>query len=218
MKVCTDACIFGAWFSNKVREYNSILDIGCGTGLLMLMLAQKCKSEIHGIELDLHSFKQLQENSSNNKWHDRLKVFYGDARSHVFPRKYDFIISNPPFFENDLPSASESNNLAKHSTQLTLEELLQSIDINLSYHGSFGILLPFDRFRQFDELAGVFGFFCTERLFLKQSSQHLFFRAILSYSRNKEQLVPSFELIIKNTDQSYTSDCIALLKEYYLAF
>ena len=218
MKVCTDTCIFGAWFSNKAGEYNSILDIGSGTGLLMLMLAQKCKSEIHGIELDLHSFKQLKENTSKNKWHDRLKVFHGDARSYVFPLKYDFIIANPPFFENGLPSASESKNLAKHSKQLTLEELMKSIHINLSYHGSFGILLPFERFRQFDELAGVYGFFCTERLFLKQSPKHQFFRAILSYSRTIEPLIPSFEFIIKNPDQSYTSECIQLLKEYYLAF
>ena len=75
MKVCTDACILGAWFSQKIADYSMILDIGSGTGLLMMMLAQGSESEIHGIEIDLPSFKQLKENISQNKWKDRLRVF-----------------------------------------------------------------------------------------------------------------------------------------------
>src|SRR3979411_468651 len=143
MKVCTDACILGAWFAAKVPDYSSILDIGGGTGLLMMMLAQKSNSEIHGIELDLSSFKQMKENISQNKWKERLKVFPGDTRPYSFPMKYDFIIINPPFFENDLPSDSAEEQLAKHSKMLTLDELVGVIDKNLEPHGAFGILLPY---------------------------------------------------------------------------
>jgi tRNA1Val (adenine37-N6)-methyltransferase len=104
MKVCTDACILGAWFAAKIPEYCTVLDIGSGTGLLMMMLAQRTRSEIYGIEIDLSSYKQLKENISQNKWKERLKVFPGDARTYSFASKYDFIIVNPPFFENDLES------------------------------------------------------------------------------------------------------------------
>jgi tRNA1Val (adenine37-N6)-methyltransferase len=145
MKVCTDACIFGAWFADKIPDHSTILDVGSGTGLLMMMLAQRSRSEVHGIELDLSSFKQLKENINQNKWRERLKVFPGDARTYSFPVKYDFIIANPPFFENDLPSESGPEQVAKHSKELTLDELVKLIDNNLEPHGSFGILLPFHR-------------------------------------------------------------------------
>src|ERR1700737_2802949 len=91
MKVCTDACILGAWFAEKIPSYSMILDIGSGTGLLMMMLAQKNKAEIQGIEIDLSSFKQLKENISHSKWKDKLKAFPGDVRTFKFPTKYDFI-------------------------------------------------------------------------------------------------------------------------------
>ena len=106
MKVCTDACILGAWFAEKIPSQSAVLDIGSGTGLLMLMLAQKNKSEIDGIELDLSSFKQLKENISISKWKESLHAFPGDVRTFSFSSKYDFIIVNPPFFEGDLLSSS----------------------------------------------------------------------------------------------------------------
>src|SRR5688572_25573553 len=139
MKVCTDACILGAWFSAKIPEYCTVLDIGSGTGLLMMMLAQRTRSKIYGIEIDLASYKQLKENISQNKWKERLKVFPGDARTYSFPFKYDFIIVNPPFFENDLESESDREQVAKHSKMLTLDELVKVMDENLEPNGSFGI-------------------------------------------------------------------------------
>lgn len=96
MKVCTDACMLGAWFAEKVPQYATILDIGSGTGLLMMMLAQKSKALIHGIELDISCFKQLKENICQNNWKERFKIFPGDVRSYIFADKYDFIITNPP--------------------------------------------------------------------------------------------------------------------------
>src|ERR1044071_239510 len=137
MKVCTDACILGAWFAAKIPEYSTVLDVGSGTGLLMMMLAQKTRSEIYGIEIDLPSYKQLKENISQNKWKERLKVFPGDARTYAFPVKYDFIITNPPFFENDLPAETEREQVAKHSKQLTLDEVIKIIDDHLQPYGAF---------------------------------------------------------------------------------
>ncbi len=216
MKVCTDACILGAWFAAKVPNQSLILDIGSGTGLLMMMLAQKTNSEIHGIEIDLTAFKQLKENISQNSWKERLKVFPGDTRNYVFPHKYEFIITNPPFFENDLLSDNEDEQIAKHSKELSLEELVTAIDNNLQSYGGFGILLPYHRWEFFDKLAGQKGFHLTEKLFVKQTPTHNYFRAILHYSRSKENFIPEFELIIKQEEGTLSVEFVELMKEYYM--
>src|SRR5450631_3963277 len=98
MKVCTDACLFGAWLPAKVPATARVLDIGSGTGLLMLMLAQKNGGDIHGIELDPDAFGQLGENIAGSPWAKRLQIFEGDVRQYVSQEKYDLIITNPPFF------------------------------------------------------------------------------------------------------------------------
>lgn len=217
MKVCTDACIFGAWFAAKVPTYSSILDIGSGTGLLMLMLGQKTNSEIHGIEIDLPCFKQLKENIEQSKWADRLNVFPGDARGFQFPRKYDFILSNPPFFENDLESDNDIDRIAKHSKHLRLDELLTIVDKNLEPHGGFGILLPYTRWEYFDKLANENGFHLLEKLFVKQTPTHTFFRAILHYARHKENFVPEINLTIHQSKNQYSDEFKELLRDYYLS-
>jgi len=216
MKVCTDACILGAWFAEKTPSYSLVLDIGSGTGLLMLMLAQQHKGQIQGIELDLAAFKQLKENITQSKWKEELKVFPGDVRSYSFPHKFDFIITNPPFFEGDLPAASGSANLARHSKELTLAELLTVIDTNLESAGSFGILLPYHRVEYFTALAAGRNFYLQEKLLVRQTPAHDFFRGILHFSRKKESFVPGSELCIKNEAGVYTEEFVELMKDYYL--
>lgn len=216
MKVCTDACILGAWFSEKTPAYSSILDIGSGTGLLMLMLAQKHKGEIQGIELDLSAYKQLKENIGQSRWRDELRVFPGDIRQFNFPHKFDFIITNPPFYEGDLAADSHSKNLARHSKELTLAELLSAIDENLSAEGSFGILLPYHRVYYFEELARSRYFHLRERLLVRQTPRHALFRAVLHFSRNKENFIPETELSIQNEQGQYTDEFVELMRDYYL--
>ena len=221
MKVCTDACILGAWFSAKIPQYTTVLDIGSGTGLLMMMLAQRSQAEIHGIEIDPTAYKQLKENTNQNVpiaigRKTRLKVFSGDARTFRFPLQYEFIISNPPFFEDDLQSASAREQIAKHSKHLTLEELIGVIGSNLQPHGAFGILLPYHRWEYFDKLATRHNFSLTEKLFVRQSPKHPFFRAILHYVRTPDNFAPTFELTIKQEDNTYTPEFTELLKDYYL--
>ena len=216
MKVCTDACILGAWFSDKIPQNATVLDIGAGTGLLMMMLAQRSQNEMHGIEIDGNAYRQLQENTSQNDWQQRLSVFQGDARTFQFPQKYDFIISNPPFFESDWLSTNDREQIAKHSKHLTLGELIQVISNNLQPHGAFGILLPFHRWEYFNQLATQYNFSLTEKLFVRQSPQHPFFRAILHYSRTPDDFAPTFELTIKNATGGYTPEFVELLKDYYL--
>lgn len=216
MKVCTDACILGAWFSEKTPAYSSILDIGSGTGLLMLMLAQKHKGDIQGIELDLAAFKQLKENIGQSRWREDLKVFPGDVRHFNFPHKFDFIITNPPFYEGDLEADTHAKNLARHSKELTLAELLTVIDENLSAEGSFGVLLPYQRVQHFEDLAKARHFHLRERLLVRQTPRHDLFRAVLHFSRNKENFVPETELSIQDERGAYTEDFVELMRDYYL--
>lgn len=216
MKVCTDACILGAWMGKKVNDKKKILDIGSGTGLLMLMLAQNTEAVINGIEIDPIAFQQLQENIQQNSWSPRLTVFQGDVRHFDFTERYDFIITNPPFFENDLLSTSKEEQTAKHSTALNFEELLQAIDKQLTTEGSFGILLPYHRESEFNQKAKASGFHLNERLTICQTPKHLPFRSILSYSRSNGTNLSENELIIHNEEGDYTSTFISLLQPYYL--
>ncbi len=217
MKVCTDACILGAWFADKAPAYARVLDIGSGTGLLMLMLAQKHKGEIRGIEIDLDAFHQLKDNIEKSPWPHLLKVYPGDIRSFSFPEKFDFIISNPPFYENDLAASSPTANLARHSKELTLSELLEAIDKNLSHNGSFGVLLPYHRTAWFEEQAADrHGFSLKEKLLIRQTPRHDFFRSILCFSRRKDNFTPTSELCIQDNAAAYTEDFIELMKDYYL--
>jgi len=216
MKVCTDARILGAWFAEKIPSYSTVLDIGSGTGLLMLMLAQKNKALISGIEIDLPSYKQLKENIEQSPWKQRIYIYPGDVRQFAFPEKFDFIISNPPFFENDLPSKLETKNIAKHSKELSLNELMEVIDTNLDKSGSFGLLLPYHRTNYFEELALKHQFHLNEKLSIKQTAKHDFFRSILHFSRNKVQPMEDHILIIQGPDGKYSEEFTELLKDYYL--
>lgn len=215
MKVSTEACILGGWFANQHYEYRKVLDIGSGTGLLMLMLAQKWEGKIHGIEIDSEAAAQLKENILLSPWNEKCLVFNGDIRDYPLPVVYDFIISNPPFYEKQLASPSNAVNLARHSSFLTLEELLKAIDVNLSDTGSFGIILPKDRAIYFEKLSIDNGFCLIQKINISHSPAHSPFRSILHFSRNAEKPSILQELVIRDGEGNYTDEFTGLLKDYY---
>ncbi|MFN5761666.1 MAG: tRNA1(Val) (adenine(37)-N6)-methyltransferase, partial [Sphingobacteriales bacterium] len=171
-KVSTDACIFGAWVTEKMDLPTRVLDIGAGTGLLMLMIAQKSNAIIDGIEIDDHSFEELQENLRKAEFSSRVFAVKGDARNFLFPHEYDLIISNPPFYENQLLSENAHKNIAWHSSMLKLEELFTVVKKNLSSTGKFAIIIPFARIEETIEFASNIGLHANQQALIRHSLHH----------------------------------------------
>jgi len=219
MKVCTDSCLFGAFIAGKIEHRfihpKRILDIGSGTGLLSLMIAQKSNAKIDAVEIDENSFYQATENFNESAWNQRLQTFHADIKSFTTSLKYDLIISNPPFFENDLKSISKNKNIAKHHDGLTFQELILSIKNNLESNGNFAVLLPFHRVEYFKRIAAENDFYLKEELWIKQTPKHYFFRGMLFFA-TKPDLIISKEFTIKDESGNYTNDFNFLLKDYYL--
>lgn len=219
MKVCTDSCLFGAYIADKIAkgiiQPERILDIGSGTGLLSLMIAQKSNAIIDAVEIDENSFIETKENFSESPWNKQLQAFNANVKNWNASVKYDLIISNPPFFENDLKSENKNKNLAKHHDGLTLKELLQSIKTNLETDGNFAVLLPFHRIGYFKIITAENKFYLKDELLIKQTQAHSYFREILFFGTKPGQII-SKELVIKDDTENYTEDFNFLLKDYYL--
>ncbi len=217
MKVCTDACLFGAYMTNELLRApaKNVLDIGTGTGVLSLMLAQKTAACIDTVEIDQDAFEQAKENIVHSPFKDRIAIINTDVATFDTDKKYDCIISNPPFFEADLKSADVKKNAAKHDSTLTYDVLLHAIQKNLSTAGSFAVLLPYHRSNYFETTAAAFNFYCNKKISVKQTPKHNYFRAILIFS-GKKISVQENEICIKNEEGNYSDHFTYLLKDYYL--
>jgi tRNA1Val (adenine37-N6)-methyltransferase len=215
MKVCTDSCILGAWSAKHLNGAKRILDIGSGTGLLTLMLAQKSESRIDSIELDPESVAQAQENIMASPWSARICLVEGNVLHYPLPPDYDFIICNPPFFESDLRSPVEKKNKAKHDETLSFDELIFVFKNHLKITGTFGILLPWHRTDYFEKLAMANEFFLWEKLTVRQTPAHQPFRSICLFGFQNPEGMNSKELIIKNEKGKYTGEFVDLMSDYY---
>lgn len=218
MKVCTDACLFGAWVASTInnKKFNpeNILDIGAGTGLLSLMLAQKTTALISAIEIDEAAAIQTRQNFQASPWNDRLKIYNQSIQSFNALHKFDLVISNPPFYNNALQSADEKRNLALHTTSLSYHDLISSANNLLSENGLFAVLLPFSNAAAFIELADKLHIYLINRTNVKQTTAHSFFRSMMLFSK-KQQPLQTNEISIKENN-NYTADFVELLKVYYL--
>jgi len=220
MKVCTDACLFGAWVADWLNHSDlsvtQIADIGAGTGLLSLMLAQNSNAVIDAVEIDEGAAKQANENFKQSKWSNRLTLFHAPIQTIVSNKQYDLIISNPPFYEDDLKSSNTARNVALHSQALKLDELLLAIQQLLAAKGHFAILLPYSRAGQFIEMANKLGFYIEKEANVQQTEKHGFFRSMLLFSLN--ELKPTSETILIKNNQTYSDAFRNLLSPFYLPF
>lgn len=215
LKVCTDACLFGAWASHQLTSNppTSILDIGTGTGLLSLQLAQKLPSAfIDAVELDPAAAAQAAQNAAASNFN--IQVHNIDIKNYS-GKKFQHIISNPPFFENDLKSEHALKNQAMHSTTLTLQTLFTCVNDLLEPAGSFSVLLPFARANEVEALAQAHGFAVAQKAVVQQTPNHAPFRAMYIFSKAAFVTASETSIVIKENDQ-YTPAFTSYLKDYYL--
>jgi tRNA1Val (adenine37-N6)-methyltransferase len=221
MKVCTDACLFGAWVADKLQkkeiEATRIFDIGTGTGLLTLMLAQNTNAIIDTIEIDTAAFLQATENIQASPWAAQINIFNGSVLNYVAPKKYDLIVCNPPFYDNQLKSNNDSKNVAMHSTTLSFTALALSIKNNLSSNGNAAILIPYHRVTDFVEALSKVSLYVYEQINISHAPNKKLFRSILLISFERKATIVKTISIKTNTD-IYTDEFTQLLKDYYLIF
>jgi tRNA1Val (adenine37-N6)-methyltransferase len=219
MKVTTDACILGAY--TDVQNIKRILDIGTGTGLLALMLAQRSEAQIEGVEIDEVSYNQAVENVEHSIFKDKIKLYHSDIQSFIPPLGdkggFDLVVSNPPFFQNHLKAESPNRNNALHTDTLSFEDLLNSVIRLLSSTGTFVVLLPPYESIVLEQMANQLGLFANKKLHIHHREGSKILRIITTFGfiKNETQIE---QLFIKNSDESYTADFQQLLKDYYLIF
>lgn len=220
MKVCTDACIQGAyaadWLTQRNKVMKHILDIGTGTGLLTLMLAQK-EPSVHfdAIELNQQAYLQAKENFTRSPWSGNISVIHGDIKTVEAHQQYDFIICNPPFYEDEMKSLTAYKNQSKHSTSLRHEELAQTVSNLISESGDFCVMLPEKQFNRFILLLEKDNLYPSHLVKIRQTPLHPWFR-IIGFFNNKKNYSRADELTISDGKGKYTSQFKDLLKDYYL--
>jgi len=152
MKVNTDGVLLGAWADVDGAE--TILDIGTGTGVIALMMAQRNTAAIiDAIDIDADAFAQAGENFPDSLWNERLYAHHISLQDYFPAKKYDLIISNPPYFVDDFKTEDHQKNIAKHSLSLSYQELVSGINRLLSDAGSATLVLPVFNLQLFESLA-----------------------------------------------------------------
>jgi tRNA1Val (adenine37-N6)-methyltransferase len=232
MKVTTDASLFGAWVAEEDKNARlpdtvgqekiitkNVLDIGTGTGLLSLMYTQKNSlAHIDAIEIDEGASTQAKENVASSPFAERINNIHHDIKTFTFSKKYDCIISNPPFYEKEISSGNEKKNIAHHHSGLLFEELLGIIKGTLSSSGTFYLMLPFKRNDEIKKIILKQDLFVSKIVFVKQSTKHSYFRMMVSGKLNQEGHPETLieEIAIWDDQQRYKEEFKELLKDYYL--
>lgn len=216
MKVSTDACIAGAWTRVPI-DAKRVLDIGTGTGLLALMLAQKNPGIIiDGIELDADAAEQARENVIASPWADRVTIIQADASLNLYQDCYDFVITNPPFFNNSLLSHKEQRNMAWHTGSLNYSALFKILNDNLAANGLASVLLPVQEYEIWADILQENNWSVIERLHICPGEAKPANR-IVSICTKQEGIAPKDEhLAIRSMNGAYTTEFNKLMQSYYL--
>ena len=234
MKVCTDACLFGAWVAQKqcIEKADTLLDIGTGTGLLSLMMAQVTQNnqtQITAVEIESNAAQQASENFRISNWSDRLNIVHKSLQEYTAQSlkeknkivAFDVIISNPPFYEGYLASPDINKNKASHSTHLSWENLVENTSSLLKEEGSFFVLVPTLRAFTMQKLAEQNHLLLVEEVLVYNDVKHLPFRSFLHFQKKKPAVhslinVHRNKIIIKNEAGVYSTEFTELLKPFYL--
>jgi len=218
MKIGTDGVLLGAWAPIDNNPF-SILDIGTGTGIIALILAQRSgATQIDSLEIDEDAYEQATDNFENSSWNDRLFCFHAALDEFIEEPEdeYDLIISNPPFYTEDYKSENEQRDLARFSDAMPFEDLIEAADLLLSENGIFAVIIPFKEEERFIDLCAEVELFPIKATRVKGSPTTPIVRSLLAFKRYELSVLEADELIIEINRHEYTDEYIELTKDFYL--
>jgi tRNA1Val (adenine37-N6)-methyltransferase len=220
MKVGTDGVLLGAWCSLE-NSPKKILDIGTGTGIISLMLAQRSSAiTIDGVEIDKSAYMQTVDNFENSDWSDRLYCYNASFQKfadHTHNEKeiYDLIVSNPPFYTEDYITKNSSRNKARFTTSLTFKQLIAGVSKILSKSGFFSTIIPFKEESTFISLAEQHRLYLNKICRVKGNKNSDIKRSLLTFSFYKKEINET-NLTIENSRHKYTKEYVELTNSFYL--
>jgi tRNA1Val (adenine37-N6)-methyltransferase len=218
MKIGTDGVLLGAWTPIENNPF-SILDIGTGTGIIALMLAQRSHAEqIDALEIDEDAYEQAVDNFENSPWGDRLFCFHAGVDEFVEEPEdeYDLIVSNPPFYTEDYKTDNQQRDLARFADALPFEDLIEAAALLLSENGIFSVIIPFKEEENFMAIAKEYKLHPFKITRVKGNPTSEMKRSLLAFTRNENDTVLKDELIIETGRHIYTPEYIELTKNFYL--
>jgi len=215
MKVGTDAVLLGAWAS--VEHAKKILDIGTGSGVIALMIAQRTPPDtiIDAIEILEQDARQALENILYSPWPSKVNLENISLQEYFPPKQYDVIVSNPPFFNSSMEPPDRKRLQVRHTVSLTYETLIRSVKRLLREDGKFNIILPVTEGEQFISLARQHHLFCSRRCGFRARSEKPLERWLLEFS-NCEQTPEVSELLHYVNGSAWSEDYIALTRDFYV--
>lgn len=217
MKIGTDSVLLGAWANLNHNPY-SILDIGAGTGVLALMLAQRSQAEvIDALEIDDEAYEQCVANFEASPWSDRLFCYHASLVEFIteVEDEYDLIISNPPFYSEDYKSGETQRDLARFNDAMPFEHLVAAAGKFLSEQGKFVVIIPFKEEERFINISQKVNLFPNQILRIRGNTNSPIVRSLIEFSFEKSELKTN-ELTIEKERHNYTEDYINLTKDFYL--
>lgn len=217
MKVGTDGVLLGAWVD--ISNVTSVLDIGTGSGVIALMIAQRSNANIHAVEIDQASALQANHNFENSQWNSRMTIdsISLQAFASTSNKKFDLIVSNPPYFNKSLKSPSPERTLTRHTDELPNSDLLDGVKTLLAPEGRFCAILPYTEGNILIAEAVNYGLYCNRKLFVQTKPDKPIIRILTEFSFHKKRL-PDSTISIHTADGDYTEEYKQLTADFYLAF
>lgn len=214
MKVGTDGVLLGAWAgSGKPKR---ILDIGSGTGLIAIMLAQRFPAAlVTGIEPNRDAISDAQFNFNHSPFAERLHLIETNLESFETDSKFDLIVSNPPFFSYSLPSRNDGRTEARHTLSLSTEELAKAA-YRLTENGRFAVIYPSETYVKFQHIMREMGYGERRRVNIKATPTKVFHRTMGEFERGMQQLETAELVIEKYGRHQYSEDYVELTQDFYL--
>ena len=213
MKVGTDGCLLGGWFDCSKSE--NILDIGCGSGLIAIMGAQRSNARITGIEIDNNAAIQAKENVKNSPWSERIEIINCDFLEYITRKRYDTIVCNPPYFVNSLKCDKSQRTLARHSDSLNHRDFFAKCAEISTLASTVSIIIPNDIAKEWLSAAKENGFYANRITYIKTTPKKAPKRVLIEFARNETNCIEN-TLIFENERGEYSEEVKDILRDFYL--